>query len=284
MALRLSDTSIWDKDWFLDLNMKQKLLVKFLFDSCDCAGFYQVSWNKLRFFFGEEVTREDFEAIKQVKFINDNLIFVEDFILFQCRIKSLDDLNPKNNAHKGILKRLKEFSPSLAPSQPLESPIDGVIRSKKLEVRNKKESNNLIIEENFDEIKKIDPYANPLIDECIELYQTYCPDLCKLTGYERKDSNMRQLIAEHLALIDCDIGAFKQLCIAANEVKTIANKTIDLKQMITCYIGILNGKYKEVTTNSVAPNFGSELARITAKFSQLEKEKNNDRGLQPVPE
>ena len=143
----------------------------------------------------------------------------------------------------------------------------------------------VVVEENLLEPKtKIDPFTNPLIDECIELYQTHCPDLCKLTGYERKDSNMRQLIAEHLALIDCDIGAFKRLCISANEVKTIANKTIDLKQMITCYIGILNGKYKEVTTNSVAPNFGSELARITAKFSQLEKEKNNDRGLQPVPE
>ena len=78
MAKRLCDTEIWNKDWYLELNLKQKLLVKFLFDSCDCAGFYQVSWTKLKFYFGEEIKREDFESIKQVKFIKENLIFIED--------------------------------------------------------------------------------------------------------------------------------------------------------------------------------------------------------------
>lgn len=140
MANRFCDTEIWNKDWYLELTLKQKLLVKYLFDSCDCAGFFHISWNKLKFFIGEEVTKQDLLAIKQVKFINDNLIFIEDFIFFQYKIKSLNELNPKNNAHKGVIKRLEEFSPSLAPTQPLESPIDGVIGN-----RIKEEGNNKII-------------------------------------------------------------------------------------------------------------------------------------------
>ena len=39
MAKRFTDTEIWQKDWFLDLPIKQKLLVKFIFDNCDCAEF-----------------------------------------------------------------------------------------------------------------------------------------------------------------------------------------------------------------------------------------------------
>lgn len=290
MAKRFTDSELWNKDWFLELSIKQKLLVKYVFDNCDIAGILEISFRTLSFVLGEKVTKEDFYGLKQISFINENTVFVEDFIKFQNGV-TIEELNPNYSVHKGILKKLNKYNSFLTlkdPYQDLQCNTSNGSLQVKVKVKDKvkvNNNNNLISEENLLEPKiKIDPFTNPLIDECIELYQAHCPDLCKLTGYERKDSNMRQLIAEHLALIDCDIGAFERLCIAANEVKTIANKAIDLKQMITCYIGILNGKYKEVTTNSVAPNFGSELARITAKYSQIEREKNNDRRLQPVPE
>ena len=107
MVKRLSDSEIWNKDWFLDLTDKQKLLVKFLFDNCDCAGVYEISKRILRNSFEQEITKEDFEAIKQVKFISENKIFIEDFIKFQYNT-SIPLLNPLNRVHKGILKSLEK--------------------------------------------------------------------------------------------------------------------------------------------------------------------------------
>lgn len=141
MTNRLCDTEIWEKDWFLELNTKQKLLVKFLFDKCDCAGFYKISWNLLKVFFNDvEITREDFKKIKQVKFLEDNLIFIEDFVLFQCKVSSLDKLNPNNNAHKGVLKLLEKHNINLAPSEGLASPIGGAQEKEK----EKEKDNNTI--------------------------------------------------------------------------------------------------------------------------------------------
>jgi hypothetical protein len=270
MANRFCDTEIWNKDWYLDLNMKQKLLVKYLFDACDCAGFFQISWNKLKFFIGEEVTKADIEAIKQVKFINDSLIFIEDFILFQYKIKSLDELNPKNNAHKGVLKRLNEFSPSLAPSQPLVSPLEGVIGNRKKEEGNRKESNFIIPDENFEPIKKVDPYSDPLIDDCIEKYKERCSNLCSLTGFERRDFKTREKISEFLTVINRDMAYFERLCDMANQLKFIANHKIDLCSMVNNHIGIINGKFANTEAEPRAENnknsIAKELALINAKM------------------
>lgn len=139
MSKRFCDSDIWSKDWFLDLSIKKKLLLKFLFDNCDCAGIYEISYRTLKNCFNEEVTKKDFEGLKQIKFLNENTIFIEDFIIFQCGIDSIKDLNPSNNAHKGIIKKLKKYnlygaganeplvSPSLAPKEPLTSPSLGAL-------------------------------------------------------------------------------------------------------------------------------------------------------------
>lgn len=109
MVKRLSDCDIWKKDWFLDLPDKQKLLVKFLYDNCDCAGVYEISQRMLKNCFFSEITKEDFKAIKQVKFISDNKIYIEDFIKFHYNV-DIPYLNPSNNLHKGILKCLEKHN------------------------------------------------------------------------------------------------------------------------------------------------------------------------------
>ena len=107
MSKRLTDTEIWNKDWFLDLPDKQKLLVKFLYDNCDCAGIYEISWRKIRYSFTDKITKEDFENIKQIKFISENKIFIEDFIKFQYG-STIEQLNPKFSVHKGVIKQLQK--------------------------------------------------------------------------------------------------------------------------------------------------------------------------------
>jgi hypothetical protein len=38
MAKRFVDTELWQKEWFQDLTLKEKILIKYIFENCDCAG------------------------------------------------------------------------------------------------------------------------------------------------------------------------------------------------------------------------------------------------------
>lgn len=108
MTKRFTDGEIWSKDWFLDLSLKQKLLLKFLFDNCDCAGVYEISYRTLRNCFNEEITKDDFMNLKQIVFINENTVYIQDFIKFQygCEVS---ELNPNYSVHKGIIKKLNKY-------------------------------------------------------------------------------------------------------------------------------------------------------------------------------
>lgn len=189
MAKRMGDTDIWSKDWYLDLTDKQKLLVRFLFDNCDCAGFYEISKRMLRVCFEQPITREDFEAIKQVRFINENTIFIEDFINFHYNIE-ISQLNEKYNLHKGIIRRLNKYGIFSTLSQGLGNPYPTLQEQEK---EKEKENNNTLNkqidtlninndEENFSEggneveilnrpTKKMDPYINPINEIFSKEYQ-----------------------------------------------------------------------------------------------------------------
>lgn len=110
----------------------------------------------------------------------------------------------------------------------------------------------VVVEENFLESKtsfvlsKIDPFTNPLIDDCFSLYKENCPNLLKL-GFEPRNRQLREELTLFLQEIDCDIGYFKELCENANKLRLIANKPIDFKSMIRNHIGISNGKYVSET-------------------------------------
>ena len=228
MTKRFCDTEIWQKEWFLDLPIKQKLLTKFIFDNCDCAGIYEISWRLLKFYFNEEITREDFTKIKQVRFINENTIFIEDFILFQCSINSLNDLNPNNNAHKGIIKRLEKYNLLPAPNVPLTSPLLGAHSGA----------------QEKEEEEKFDIYTSPEIEKVFSLYEKNCPNLCKLS-FERRNTETRKRVSEFLFEVKSDFEYIENLCKKANCLKFIADKRIDFKSLINNHIGITNGKYEK---------------------------------------
>lgn len=163
MGKRASDTEIWKKDWFLDLTDKQKLLVKFLFDNCDCAGIYEISKRMLKTCFEEPITKEDFLAIKQVKFINENTIFIEDFIRFQYRI-DISELNEKYNLHKGIIRRLNKYGLFSTLPLPLSNPTPRVqeqeqYKEKEKDIYNTNTYKDIHISNNINN-NKTDPYIN----------------------------------------------------------------------------------------------------------------------------
>ena len=253
MANRLVDTEIWKKDWFLDLNTKQKLLVKFLFDNCDCAGFYKISWHLLKLYFSDtEITKEDFEKIKQVKFIENDLIFIEDFALFQCKVNSFKELNPKNNAHLGVLKLLKKhnifLSPSLGASEPLASPYAGAQEKEKEKEKEKDKDISLnkqidtinINSENKNFSKKSDPYINPIADFYKQKYKEIMGVACYL------NNDHRNKIVE----LASDIDDFKEtIPTVLQKLKVLKFDDIDFKPSSTWllkndnYIRMLEGVY-----------------------------------------
>jgi len=137
MAYRFTDTDKWNDAWFSGLKPLSKLLFLYLCDQCDIAGFIEINERKICFDLG--IGKQ--EAEKSLKEIETRLllskdgrfIFIRNFLKHQKNIK----LNPGNNAHKGIIKRLEENlelfgfkcieefinkpldSPSLGASEPL---------------------------------------------------------------------------------------------------------------------------------------------------------------------
>lgn len=266
MPKRLADTEIWNKDWFLDLSLKQKLLVKFLFDNCDCAGVYQISYRNLKNCFGEEITREDFIGIKQVKFIADDKVFIEDFINFQYLNADRPYLNPNNKAHLGVIRRLiknnidysKYISPSEGASKPLGRGtgigigigIGKGIDSEKEGVQGGEKTEALKETKAGTDKKPVNPdiyFTNH--NTYFKTYAELCPDLAPLS-FERRNAKVLQTLEKFRKEIDDDVGKFREICIKANKLRFIAKNKIDFLMVLNCYLGILNGKYASTEEQS----------------------------------
>ena len=250
MAKRFNDTDIWEKEWFLKLSMKQKMIVKFLFDKCDCAGIYSPNFTLMSFYIGDTITEEDLKGLKQITKLPNGNYFIEDFIQFQYNV-SIEELNPKFSVHKGVIKQLQRNN--IRVNQPLPNPYVEVTQplqdKDKVKDKDKVNISPLRVEEEKEKTNKKEKEENPdlifdsVLRECFTLYEQKCPNLIPLR-FERRNREILKLLDTTLNEIDRDVGQFEQLCIAANQLKTIAEKKIDFKTMLRNYIGIFNGKYK----------------------------------------
>ncbi len=134
MASRFTETEKWNDAWFSGLKPLSKLLFLYLCDQCDVAGFLELNIRKICFDMGigkQEAEKSLKEVETRLLYSKDNrFVFVVNFLKHQKNLK----LNPSNNAHRGIIKRLEEnlllfgfedinqfiTSPSLAPYEPLD--------------------------------------------------------------------------------------------------------------------------------------------------------------------
>lgn len=236
MAKRLCSNDIWFKDWFLELSDKQKLLIKFLYDNCDCAGIYEISYNILNMCFKDGITREDFNGLKQVRFIADNVVFLEDFIQFQYNIE-LSELNPRNNVHKGILRKLSKYNLQLIEQPEIENVKEDMAEGEKKSEEPKHE-------------KKIDPLYDERVSAFVEEYKKYF-------NFVNTAQN-RRLIAEQVAdePLEIWIEVFKK---AKDKGHLIDNrfKPLSLKNLLLNYSKILEDTYQLVTNPRV-----QELKRL----------------------
>lgn len=104
MAKRFTDTEIWDKEWFMKLPLKGKLLIRFLFDKCDCAGVWSANWMLASAYIGEPVSEKDLAQLAgQVEKIAPGKFFLPRFIEFQY-----GELSESCRPHARIFQALKK--------------------------------------------------------------------------------------------------------------------------------------------------------------------------------
>jgi len=120
MTKRFCDTELWQKEWFQLLSIKEKIIVKYIFENCDCAGIWEINLRMASFVIGEVITLNDIKTINSKKklfdFIDDKYIFIVNFCNFQygklsenCRphipiIEKLKKMNLLERVFKGYLK------------------------------------------------------------------------------------------------------------------------------------------------------------------------------------
>lgn len=254
MAKRFTDTLLWNKEWFLKLNPTQKLLIKFLFDNCDCAGIYETNLTLLSFYIGATITEEDFKELKQVKKLPNGNYMIEDFIQFQYGV-SIDELNPKFSVHKGIIKQLEKNNVSV--NQPLTNPcvrVEQTLQDMDMVMDKDNISHNVIEEEK--EIKKekeericlrvhtgnTDLLYNPNIKKVFDIYKQNCTYLIPIR-FEKRNVEFLGMLAKFLEQIEYDFDYFEGVCVKANKLKKIVKTKIDLKMLINNHERISSGFY-----------------------------------------
>lgn len=101
---RMTDTEIWDKEWFMELTPKLKCLMRYLFDRCDASGMWKPNWKLASLHVGETVSMNDVKQLPCDQYeIIGGKIFLPGFISFQYG--KLSEASP---AHKPIFKAIEE--------------------------------------------------------------------------------------------------------------------------------------------------------------------------------
>ena len=108
MAIRFSDSNLWNRDWFLDLEGKFQLFAVFLRDHCDCSGIWNPAFKRFeqstKFrIIGAEYLAAVNKDKERVFVLKNGKWWIAGFIEDQNKTLLLD---PKYNPHKGILNSL----------------------------------------------------------------------------------------------------------------------------------------------------------------------------------
>ena len=113
--MRFTDEKKWSDKWFRSLRPCHKIVWIYICDSCDIAGFYEVDIESISFHtkLTEPEAQAAIEGLSRGYLGADGYIWIKNFLKHQNNHL----LNPSNNCHKGIIKRI-EMNLSLFPSIP----------------------------------------------------------------------------------------------------------------------------------------------------------------------
>lgn len=140
MSKRFVDTELWNKQWFQELSIKHKILVRYIFENCDCAGVWELNFRLATFIIGEKVTIDDLQSINKTKelieFIESDKIFIKNFVKFQY-----GTLSENCKPHKNIIEKLKKYNLYDRVSKGYPKGIDTLEEQEQEQYKKKKEKN-----------------------------------------------------------------------------------------------------------------------------------------------
>jgi hypothetical protein len=104
MGKRLTETTIWEDDWFYELSAEYKLFWFYIKDNCDHAGLWKPKTRAFKNVSDVEIdlskALEYFNSGKQrVRLLKNGYWLLEDFFYFQY-VKTAKSLNLNNKVHK----------------------------------------------------------------------------------------------------------------------------------------------------------------------------------------
>ena len=104
MAVKFTNAKKWDDVWFSQLTMEQKVMFMYFCDMCDIAGFHEVNKELATLQTGIEDVDEAINALSKSVVYNDGYIWIKKYIKHQKNLP----INPRNGAHKAIIKSIYE--------------------------------------------------------------------------------------------------------------------------------------------------------------------------------
>jgi hypothetical protein len=106
MPKRFTVTEKWMDPWFRTRSFHAKLLWVYLCDVCDIAGIWEIDLGRAAFETGmsDVAIQGAFKELRRGYERNGRYIWLRNFLKHQANLP----LQPNNNAHKGIMRKLKE--------------------------------------------------------------------------------------------------------------------------------------------------------------------------------
>ena len=234
MAKRFVDTEIWNKAWYQELTLKEKILVKYIFEQCDCAGVWDINFRLASFIIGETVSYEDIENINTKNLLfeifDNDKIFVIDFIKFQY-----GTLSENCKPHKPIIEKLKKYNLFERVSKGYPKGMDTL---------EEKEKEQLIEKEKDKEIKVSNPdnIFNPIVKEFHNKMKEILHYSIRLNGAQcDKVVDLNQRIPDFVNSIPLVFERLKKL--SWNFDGSIVNADVNWLLEKENYISVLSGKY-----------------------------------------
>jgi len=108
MGKRLTDPNKWDTPWFRKLNPEMKIILIYLWESCDMSGIWNVDFDKISFFTGIKTERVEnlMKHIPKEEFPIYELEKEKWFFPSVVKFHNPDGLNSKKPQVKSIRKKL----------------------------------------------------------------------------------------------------------------------------------------------------------------------------------
>ena len=106
MAKRFTDTGLYDKEWFQELELKNKVFWEYITKKCDHAGIWDVNIRMASYIIGADFKKDELlEVFKErIIVIENDKWFIPKFLIFQYGT----ELNESNRVHKSAISRLNK--------------------------------------------------------------------------------------------------------------------------------------------------------------------------------